>query len=305
MEINKLAISVSDASTEASLTLRGTQWGHQSDEPAIICLPGLTRNERDFADFGPWLAARGRRVIAISFRGRGNSDFDPDYLNYHPMQYAADVEAVMDTLEIDRAVFVGTSLGGIVTMLMARAAPQRIIGAVLNDIGPELAREGLERIGSYMAARNAHASKSIGPDGRFLPVSLADAVASIRAINEQAFPTRPESFWPAMVQRGYRETPDGWQLDYDPAIARALAEVGPAPDLWPAFRSLTSAAPVLVVRGALSDLLTPAIVDKMYEAAPDIKVTDVPGTGHAPMLDEPEARDAIEAFLCGLDIDVN
>ena len=278
-------------------SLGGLAWMAGDDLAPVICLHGLTRNARDFEDLGPALAAGGRRVVALSFRGRGASDIDPDYLNYRPVQYAADVETAMDALEIERAVFIGTSLGGIVTMLLAESAPQRIAGAVLNDIGPELAPEGLARIGAYMAARNADENAGLDPDGRFAAVSFEEAVGAIRAVNGLAYPARPESFWPVLARRTYRETPEGWRLDYDPMIARALMEVGPAPDLWPGFRALAKAAPVLVTRGALSDLLTPPIVEKMRTAAPDLVAVDIPETGHPPLLDEPEAMAAIEDLL--------
>ena len=182
-------------------------------------------------------------------------------------------------------MFVGTSLGGIVTMLTNEAAGTRVVAAIINDIGPELGAEGLARIAGYVGAERQDAR------------SLDEAAAQIRAINEVAFPGRDEEFWRKFARRTFRQFEGGrWRLDYDPAIAAALKEVGPAPDLWPAFKSLAG-KPTLILRGALSDLLTPAIVDKMRAAAPNFALCEVADVGHAPSLAEPEARAAIAAFV--------
>lgn len=250
-----------------------------------ICLPGLTRNAADFHDLLEPLAATGRKAIAVSFRGRGRSDRDPDYLNYNPLTYRNDVIDVLDTLGIGEAVFIGTSLGGITTMLLNAAAPERVKAAVVNDVGPELAREGIARIAGY-----AGKTKTI-------VASLNEAAGEIRAVNEVAFPGKTEDFWRAFAQRTFRENADGtWTLDYDPNIGRALAEVGPAPDLWAPFESLKN-KPTLIIRGALSDLLTPEIVAKMRGMHPSFNYAEVPNVGHAPMLTEPAAWEAIERFL--------
>lgn len=254
-----------------------------------LCIPGLTRNARDFEDFAPWLAATGRDVQVVSLRGRGRSSHDPNYLNYHPLTYRDDILAALDQLKIKRAIFVGTSLGGIVTMLTNEKAPGRVAGAIINDVGPELAPEGIARIAGY-------AGKSRGE-----AASLDEAAAAIRAINEVAFPGRDAGFWRTFAERTYHETPEGrWVLDYDQGIGRALMEVGPAPDLWPPFASLKG-KPTLIVRGAISDLLTPPIIDKMRAANPSMTVCEVANTGHAPTLSEPEARAAIEVFVAGID----
>ncbi|MEX0644487.1 MAG: alpha/beta hydrolase [Parvularculaceae bacterium] len=253
-----------------------------------LCLPGLTRNARDFDDFAPWLAATGRDVVVLSLRGRGSSDYDPQYLNYHPTTYVGDVLDVLDRLELPRAIFVGTSLGGIVSMLTNAAAPARVAAAIVNDVGPELAPEGIARIAGYAGAARPDAA------------SLEEAAAQIRSINEVAFPGRDEAFWRLFATRTFRQTPGGrWVLDYDQQIGKALLEVGPAPDLWPAFASLKD-KPTLIVRGVLSDLLTPPIIEKMRAACPDAALCEVANTGHAPTLAEPEAQRAITAFVAGL-----
>lgn len=254
----------------------------------VICLPGLTRNAADFRDLLENLAATGRTALALSFRGRGRSDRDSDYLNYHPLTYRNDVIDVLDALGIGEAVFIGTSLGGITTMLVNAAAPERVKAAVINDVGPELAAEGIARIAGY-----AGKTKTVVSD-------IGEAAAEIRAVNEVAFPGMNDDFWRAFARRTFRENPDGtWTLDYDPNIGRALAELGPAPDLWTPFESLKN-KPTLIIRGALSDLLTPQIIGKMRAVHSGFDYAEVPGVGHAPMLTEPAAWDSIAAFLAKL-----
>lgn len=265
-----------------SLETRITRGG--SATPAL-CIPGLTRNAADFDALAETIAGTGRDVAAVSLRGRGGSDYDPDRRNYFPTTYRDDVLKVLDALSWDRAAFIGTSLGGITTMLASESAPERIAAAIINDVGPELAPEGLARIGSY-------AGKDPGPAR-----DLNEAAARIRDINGVAFPDETdEDYWIEFAQRTFRETPDGWVLDYDPAIGQALLENGPAPDLWPAWASLND-TPTLLVHGALSDLLTDPIVEKMRAAHQRCDYVRVPQVGHAPMLTEPAALAAIETFL--------
>lgn len=259
----------------------------------VLCLPGLTRNAADFEDFAPFVAGSGRDVYCVSLRGRGRSDYDPNYANYFPTTYARDVVQALDQLGLPRAIFVGTSLGGIVTMLVAGAAPQRIAAAVINDIGPELAPEGIARITGYVGGR--------AEDDKGLVADFDAAVAKIRAINEPAFPGRDDEFWRTFARRTFEPQPGGkWKLAYDPMIGRALIEAGPAPDLWPAFRDL-AAVPTLVVHGEISDLLTTPIIEKMRAARPGFDVCTVANVGHAPTLEEPEAKAAIGAFLSSID----
>ncbi|MEK7266655.1 MAG: alpha/beta hydrolase [Pseudomonadota bacterium] len=259
----------------------------------ILCIPGLTRNASDFEDFAPLAASTGRDVYAISLRGRGRSDYDPNHLNYFPTIYVGDVLAALDQLSLPRAIFVGTSLGGIVTMLTAAAAPERIAGAVINDVGPELAPEGIARIAGYVGARAARANGA-APD-------LNAAIAEIRALNEVAFPGRDLSFWETFARRTFAQQPDGsWKLAYDPNIGRALLEAGPAPDLWAPFAALGPIS-TLVLRGAISDLLTPSIIDKMRAARPGFDYCEVENVGHAPTLTEPDAWASIRQFISRID----
>lgn len=258
-----------------------------SNRPPLLCLHGLTRNSRDFADF----AARYSpdfRVITPDFRGRGLSDYDPQPLRYVPLTYAADVLQLLDYLAIEGAVFVGTSLGGLVTMAVAAMAPQRIAAAILNDVGPDLSPAGLERIGTY-----------VGVDVRF--ANWDEAAAAIAANNHGLPASFSHADWVAMARRVCREEGGQIRFDYDMAIAEPFKVKGAAPqvDLWPFF-TLLAQKPLLVVRGEKSDLLTPAALDKMHAAAPQMKAVTVSGVAHAPMLDEPEALTAIDRFLIGL-----
>ncbi len=253
-----------------------------------ICLPGLTRNLRDFEDVAPQIAQSGRDVVALSLRGRGRSDADPDWRNYRPPTYAGDVLEVLDRLEWPRAALIGTSLGGLVAVLTNTRAPERVAGAVINDIGPELAPEGIARIVGYAGGSRPDAA------------SLDEASAQIRAINEFAFPGRDFDVWRIFARRTFRESQGRWVLDYDQMIGKALTEAEPAGDLWPLFAQFAG-KPLLVVRGAISDLLTPPIIEKMRAAIPGMDVCEVANVGHAPTLSEPEAVDAIGRFLSRID----
>jgi pimeloyl-ACP methyl ester carboxylesterase len=255
-----------------------------SDRPPLLCLHGLTRNSRDFAEFAERYSPAWR-VVALEFRGRGSSDYDPVPARYTPLTYAADVIQFLDRLSIEQAVFVGTSLGGLVTMVVAATAPQRIAASILNDVGPEVNTAGLDRILSY-----------VGNDRRFRNWDeAADALASTQS---SVFPDYGHGDFVRMAKRNCREEDGEIRFDYDMAITEPFRTKGPVPkvDMWPLFKALGE-KPLLVVRGERSDLLSAASLDKMHEAVPTMKSVAVPGVGHAPMLDEPEAVAAIDAFL--------
>ena len=187
---------------------------------------------------------------------------------------------------IARAVFVGTSMGGLITMTVAAMNPAAVAAAVLNDVGPELSPVGLGRILGYVGGGKPVAS-------------WAEAAEYARSINGVAFPGAPPAFWPAFARRIFREQDGGLALDYDPEITAPFrqAPTGPAPDLWPLFASVTAGRPTLLVRGALSDLIDEEIAGRMRAAAPTMAYAEVPQVGHAPMLSEPEARSALAEFL--------
>ena len=252
--------------------------------PPLLCLHGLTRNARDFADFAERYSPH-FRVIALDFRGRGGSDHDPVPERYMPLTYAYDVLALLDELTLPQAVFVGTSLGGLVTMTIAALAPQRIAAAILNDVGPELSQAGLDRIKSY-----------VGRDVRF--ASWDEAARTIAAYNKDIPAAYRHEDWLKVARAVCREEAGEIRFDYDMAIARPFQTAGPTAqvDLWPLFAALAE-KPLLVLRGEHSDLLGADAAAKMQQAAPGARFLIVPGAGHPPDLGEPEAVAAIDGFL--------
>jgi len=256
-------------------------------KPPLLCLPGLTRNVRDFADFAERYSPE-HRVLALDFRGRGRSDDDPLPMRYNPLTYAGDVIELLDRLELPHAIFVGTSLGGLVTMTIAAIARDRIAATILNDVGPDVDPSGIERILTY-----------VGKDRRFN--SWDEAADAIAANYGASFERYTHDDWVKMARRNCREENGEIRFDYDMAIAEPFKTAGPAPqvDLWPLFQALGS-KPLLVIRGENSDLLTAATTEKMKIVVPDVKVATIPGVGHAPELNEPEATAAIDAFLASL-----
>jgi pimeloyl-ACP methyl ester carboxylesterase len=266
-----------------------------SPEPAplpahlpVICLHGLTRNAADFDEFAPLIAGLGRRVLALDVRGRGHSERDPNPDNYNPKVYAGDVVKLMADLGIARAVFVGTSMGGLITLAVAARNIDLVAGVVLNDIGPVISEKGLARIAGYTGKRVELAS-------------WADAVGYVREINACAFPDNPDTEWHKWARRAFALDAGGRLAPrYDPNIGIALQSGKLRPTSLSArmaFRKLAQARPILLVRGALSDLLEPRQAAWMRRAAPDMAYVEVPNVGHAPMLTEPAALDAIVRFL--------
>lgn len=267
------------------LVLRYRDHHGSADRPAILCIPGLTRNARDFepvvaAFAGEW------RVVCPDLRGRGQSDYARDSASYVPARYVEDVLGLLDAAGLDRVVAIGTSLGGLVTLRLALVAPERLAAAVLNDIGPKVERAGLDRI-----------RESVG-QGRSFPTWVHAA----RALKEQmgaVYPDYALSDWLRLAKRlmcigaGGRIT-----FDYDMRIAEPFEAPPPeAPvDLWAALRALAG-RPVLAIRGALSDILSAETLARMARELPGLETVTVPRTGHVPTLDEPEAQAAIARLL--------
>jgi pimeloyl-ACP methyl ester carboxylesterase len=257
--------------------------------PTILCMHGLTRNSSDFEDLCHHLSEQ-YRVIAVDQRGRGLSQWDEQLERYNPLTYVNDMWQLLDQLSIDQVLLIGTSMGGLMSMMMAAQAPQRILGVVLNDIGPEIDPVGLARIKSYV--------------GKSFPVSdWTDAVIETRRINGVCFPEYGDVQWLQMAYRLYRENADGVPvLSYDPAISQPLSETEGAvapPDLWPLFLSMAD-IPVLALRGALSDLLSETCFIDMQNRLPQMVAVTVPRVGHAPALDEPVALLAIDDFTAAI-----
>ncbi|HJS88897.1 MAG TPA: alpha/beta hydrolase [Steroidobacteraceae bacterium] len=251
----------------------------------VLCLPGLTRNSRDFEALAPHLAAR-YRVICPDLRGRGFSARDPQWQNYHPGTYLADLQRLMQTLDIARTAIIGTSLGGLLAMMIGATAPERVAGIVLNDVGPEIDPKGIDRIKSYT--------------GMLPPVGTwEEALKQLRAVYGNAWPDLADEMWLRLVRRGYRADASGKPvLDCDPRVGDALrAAPPPAPEaFWPVFARL-GAIPMLVIRGALSDILSVGTLERMQREKPDLERIVVGNRGHVPLLDEPEVLVAIDRFL--------
>lgn len=275
--------------TPDGIRLHYRDHGAASHRAPVLCVPGLTRNARDFASVARRLAPS-RRVIAVDLRGRAGSGHAPDPLTYVPPVYLADLLGLIDALGIDRLVWFGTSLGGLVGMLAALRARPLLAGVLLNDVGPVLDPEGLKRIGGY-----------VGRGGRW--PTWHDAARAIAAVHASSFPGYADVDWLAWAHRTCRLDAEGAVvLDYDPRIAEPfrLAPPDPPVDLWPALEALRG-MPALLVRGALSDLLAAGTAAEMARRLPDLETAIVPNVGHAPTLDEPEAIAAIDRLLARVD----
>lgn len=254
----------------------------------VVCIHGLTRNSGDFEDVAPWIAALGRRVIAVDVRGRGRSARDPDPKRYHPAIYGNDMLALLDAAGIARAVFIGTSMGGVITMAIAAKRLRAVAAAVLNDIGPIISMVGLNRIRGYV--------------GKGKPVETWDDAAEyMRTINGVAFPQNTRQEWLRWARRTFREEADGRiVLDYDPQIAASVQQAKLKPTSLAAkllYRRLARKRPTMLIRGGNSDIVGPEEARYMRAAAPQLRYAEVPGIGHAPMLTEPAAREALASFL--------
>ena len=254
-----------------------------------VCLPGLTRNAKDFETIAPRLA-ESRRVLALDFRGRGRSG-RADPATYRPDQEVADTLAVLDHLGIGRFAIIGTSRGGIAAMVMAARALERMAGVLFNDIGPRIDKAGLIRIRGYL-----------GRDPQF--GGWDEAVAAIKSTNP-GFPGLPEAEWLAFARRVYREENGLPRADYDMGLARNFPaveeiEAGKVPELWPLFDMLAE-RPCLVLRGAHSDLLSDETVAEMRKRHPNLAAVTVADRGHVPFLNEPESLAAIDGWLAAVD----
>ena len=256
-----------------------------SPRSPVICLPGLTRNSRDFAPLATRISTT-RRVICPDLRGRGKSQYDPEWRNYHPGQYAADLWQLLDTLQLDEVVIIGTSLGGWMAMLLNHQQPGRIAGAVMNDIGPEADPDGIARV-----VATAGLLDIVG--------SLAEAIEQAKSVYSIVFPDWSEDQWQAYTETTYRQLDDGrFDLNFDRNIGHAAREgvSGLEIDPWKMFGDLAN-VPTLLIHGVMSDILTEPIIDRMRQHKPDLKIAPVRDRGHAPLLDEQEAVDAIATFL--------
>ena len=258
-------------------------------EPEVVlCMHGLTRNSADFAGLAAHLSRR-FRVVSVDNRGRGLSQYDSNVANYTPATYVQDMFTLLDELAIDQVILCGTSMGGLMSFIMTAMQPGRVRGMIINDICPEIDPAGLERIKGYV--------------GRSGPVaSWEEAIAQARAINEIAFPDFSDEEWEEFTRGLFKEVDGKPVLAYDPAISQPMNDDDSSavpPDLWPLFDAI-AATPMLVIRGETSDILAPASVARMRERKPDLQFVEIANRGHAPTLNEPAARGAIDSFLADI-----
>jgi len=253
----------------------------------LICLSGLTRNSGDFSDFSDHFS--GERVIyTLDYRGRGKSDYDPDFENYNPQTYLGDIMSFLQAEGIEKAVFVGTSLGGLLTMGLAGLVPQYVAGAVINDVGPEVDSSGGERIAGY-----------VGKDVRF--PSIEAATAAQKTQYQGAYPDLDDEGWRKTTEVGltWDGKAENFRPNYDLGLGEALqAQIsGDDPiDLWPFFDAMKS-VPVLAIRGALSDVLSAEVFQKMQDVNPRMTSVILKNRGHTPLLNEPIALNHLTRFL--------
>jgi pimeloyl-ACP methyl ester carboxylesterase len=274
-------------SADGRLRLYAEEAGPANAPLTVLCLHGLTRNGRDFGALVDHLSARWR-VITADQRGRGRSQWDPDTINYQIPVYAKDMSLLLDHLGIGRVVLIGTSMGGLISMVLGAMQPMRVRGIVLNDMGPEIPAAGITRL-----------RESLLIPARVL--TWADAAQQAKRVNGHALPDYHEADWDAFARRTYVEDGTGRPVPaYDPSILKGLEQASDpaavAPTLWPLWAQLES-VPMLAIRGGSSDILTAETLNKMQAQHRGLVTLTLPNRGHAPMLDERAAVIAIDRFL--------
>ncbi len=250
----------------------------------LLCLPGLTRCSRDFSFLAPHMVSC--RMIAMDWRGRGNSDYDPDFRNYNVAREYQDTVELLDHLGLDKVTVLGTSRGGLIAVMMASNCAERLSGVILNDVGPVIAPDGIARILDYVG--KAPVSKS-----------HIEAARVMKAAMDSQFPGVPLERWLKQVEIQFNQTAAGLELRYDPALKDALLEqaaAGPPPDLWPLFQALES-IPTGVIRGINSDVLALGTLMEMQWRYPALISAEVPDRGHVPFLDEPQSLEVMNKIL--------
>ena len=274
--------------SDDGLKLHAFDYPSDSGRTPVICIPGLTRNARDFEHLGPALHGE-RRIIMVDLRGRGLSEYAKDSSTYNPKQYVSDIIMLMDELKMPKAIFFGTSLGGIVTMIMAKMHPERVAGALLNDIGPELDQKGLDRIADHVG------------QGRSFD-TWAHAGRDIAETSGDIFPDFTLKDWIGFAKKVYCMNSSGRiKLDYDMKIAEPFdGKGGGSGALWNALDHMQE-IPTLILRGALSDLFSEQVAEKMLTKLDKGELVTIPRVGHAPTLEEPASLDAINQLLHRVD----
>lgn len=255
-------------------------------QTAVLCLAGMTRNSKDFAHVAAALSAT-RRVICLDYRGRGRSDYDADWRHYEPTVYLNDILHLLTALNIHKVIVIGTSLGGLLAMGLAVARPTLLVGAVLNDIGPDVAPEGLAHVLDYFAVDRPQ------PDWPTVIAQLQRSFAYLELGDTQN--------WERMARATYKECPDGMlRFDWDVRLIRPFRQaLARKQDLWPYFRALRP-IPTLAIRGGKSRVFLASCLTRMREEKPDLMTVTVPDVGHTPNLGEPAAVAALNRFFAGL-----
>jgi pimeloyl-ACP methyl ester carboxylesterase len=282
----------SDVSYSASdtLELHARVYGSpRKGRLTVVCLPGLTRNARDFHELALSLAPE-RQVVAFDYRGRGRSAYDADWRKYHLAVETGDVLAGLVALGIEQGAFIGTSRGGLIIHMIAAIRPSVLKAVVLNDVGPVLDGEGLAHIRAYLE----RAPK---------PRSFAEAIEIQRAAHGSAFTALTAADWERMVKALYRDDNGGIVADFDPRLLNVLTDFDlnkPLPELWPQFEALRS-VPLLVIRGANSRLLSAETLAEMARRHPDCRTVTVEGQGHAPLLETGDLPGLIRDFITRAD----
>lgn len=261
--------------SDDGLTLYARLYGAQHSDKTILCLPGLTRNSADFDKVAPFLAKK-YRVLALDLRGRGNSQWDPNPENYIPQKYVQDVYRLMASLTLEKVALIGTSLGGLMSMIITSLTPDKVQGVVINDIGPEVETAGIDRIKGY-----------VGGKAEF--ESWKDLADRVKAMNVEFFPDASDDEWMHMAKRTGRQLEDGRIVfNYDPALAAPFKASNENPekfDMWSYFQAMKG-TPLLTVRGALSDLFSEETFDKMAAVHGAMDQHVISNVGHAPMMDD-------------------
>ncbi len=257
--------------------------------PIIVCLHGVTRNSKDFEAIATNLSQK-YQVIVPDIRGRGKSDYDTNWHNYQPAVYAQDTWDLVQHLNLETFALIGTSMGGLVAMIMAAQQPHRLAAVVLNDIGPEISQLGLDRIFGCMSKAQQDQT-------------LDDVINSLRNANSAFFPDLDDDGWLNQALSSYKLLETGfYDVDYDSdGVVKALSEASLPGDPWEMFNCMNK-LPVLLLHGELSDLLTVDIIQKMRSSKSDLQVATIPRVGHAPLLDEPESIQAINKFILTLQV---
>ena len=259
-----------------------------SGKTPVLCLPGLTRNSKDFHTIATALSKEGRRVICPDLRGRGRSEYDSNYKNYTPQMEIMDIGALAAVADLHQVVILGTSRGGILAMGLAAARPAFIKASILNDIGPELAPEGIARIMDYVGKMKP-------------PEDWSEAAHLLKEGNGAMFPKLSDDDWMKFAQLTFRDENGVPKSDYDPGIGdnireNASSSGGDTEMMWSLFKALAQ-KPILGIRGETSDLLSSNTFSQMADLAHSFTSYIVPNQGHAPFLDDAESIEQIRSFI--------